>query len=469
MAGATLPHLDTLPRRVFGIETEYGIHAAASADGRAILDAETVGREIFRPLIQSTRATSAFLTNGGRLYLDTGAHPEYATAECATLTDLLAQDRAGAEILVQWAADASQVLCAKSGIAVQVHLFKNNLDSAGNSCGCHENYLLYRHSNYRAVVDALLSFLVSRQIIVGAGARLDIKGETRFCLSQRAFQIEETVSRATTEARPLVNTRDEPLADAQLYRRLHVIVGDSNVLETPTWFKVGAMNLLLAALEAGADFSDLELDSPVAALRDFTADLSGKAARARLRDGRVLSSLELQTEFLQRLQEVFSGAQLDSDSLQVLSTWQHYLDCLAKQDWSSLVGVLDWPTKLALLEKLRNRHEGILGWGDVRLARIDLAYHDLSAAGLHLDQRGHGIRLTTPAQVTQARTQPPANTRAALRAHFLKVAARKQLKTQVDWSHLRLPQADIPSVTLEDPFGEARGGIDTMLAAMEEM
>ena len=134
-----------------------------------------------------------------------------------------------------------------------------------------------------------------------------------------------------------------------------------------------------------------------------------------------------------------------------------------------MVGVLDWPTKLALLEKMRNRHEGILGWGDVRLARIDLAYHDLSAAGLHLDQRGHGIRLTTPAQVTQARTQPPANTRAALRAHFLKVAARKQLKTQVDWSHLRLPQTDIPSVTLDDPFGEARGGIDTMLAAMEEM
>lgn len=458
-----LASLDSLPARILGIETEYGVFAAGK-NGKRVVDADTVGRELFARIHQRYQATSVFLENGGRLYLDVGSHPEYATAECLDLGDILAQDRAGAEILWDMAAAASQRLSEKTGTPTRVHLLKNNLDSAGHSCGCHENYLLYRTGQFRALVDALVTFLVTRQIFLGAGALLRIQGETKFCLSQRAFQIDDTVSAATTTTRPLVNTRDEPHGDAKLYRRLHVIVGDSNVLETPTRFKIATMNLLLGAMEAGCDFSDIALTAPIAALREITQTLPHQGTPLELASGKKRTALELQNEFCARLLQVYAGATLLPEYREVLHEWQTWIAAFRSGDYPALNGVLDWPTKLILLEKLRQRQG--LSWEDAKLSRLDLAYHDL-VAGLDLESRGLARRLTAPHEVETAKTTAPQNTRAALRGRFIHQAEACGVQFQADWTQLRLRGTHPSQVTLSDPFATESEPVAKLLATME--
>lgn len=461
------PHLDQLPRRIFGIETEYGILAAAVSGGAPVVDADTAGRVLFHDVLARSQSTSAFLPNGSRLYLDVGSHPEYATAECLSIDDVLNQDRAGVEILADMADGASERLSAQTGTNTQVHLFKNNLDAAGHSCGCHENYLLYRDGKFRSLVDCLVSFLVTRQILTGTGALLRIQGETRFCFSQRAFQIDDAVSAATTSTRPLVNTRDEPHADAKRYRRLHVIVGDSNVLEPPTRFKIATMNLLLAALEAGVDFSDLALVSPIAALRDITSDVTsfGGQVRVELTDGRRYSAIDVQEVFRNRLADVFSGADLGADYCEVISQWGQWLAELRNQDLEALTGQLDWATKLSLLDNLRQRQN--LGWDDSKVARADLAFHDITPGGLRLDKRGLATRLTRPDAVETAKTVPPHNTRAKVRGALIAAAQRHRADLQVDWTHLRLPESGLATVTLTDPFAVTSAEVDMLMESME--
>ncbi|WP_278971661.1 proteasome accessory factor PafA2 family protein [Mobiluncus mulieris] len=460
-----LTYLDSLPPRILGIETEYGV-LAAGQDGRRVVDADTVGRELFAPIHQRYQASSVFLENGGRLYLDVGSHPEYATAECLDLQDILAQDRAGAEILQDMAVSASQRLTDQTGIPTQVHLLKNNLDSAGNSCGCHENYLLYRTSQFRALADALVTFLVTRQIFLGAGALLRIQGETKFCLSQRAFQIDDTVSAATTTTRPLVNTRDEPHGDAKLYRRLHVIVGDSNVLESPTRAKIAMMNLLLGALEAGGDFSDIALNNPIGALQEITQNLPHQGKPLELVSGKQFTALELQAEFCSRLSRIYSEATLPAGYREVLHEWQAWIKALAAGDYLALNGVLDWPTKLTLLEKLRSRQG--LTWGDSKLARLDLAYHDL-VAGLNLESRGLAQRLTATHEVETAKTTPPQNTRATLRGQFIRCAQDHNLQFQADWTKLRLRGKAGGDITLSNPFVTESESVAKLLRTMETL
>lgn len=459
----TSPHLDRLAPRIFGIETEYGI-LAVGPHGTPTTDADTAGRALFAGVLNRTQSTSVFLENGGRLYLDVGSHPEYATAECQDLSDILAQDRAGAEILRDMATEASARLSADLGTPTQVHLFKNNLDSAGNSCGCHENYLLYRSGKFRDLVESLVAFLVTRQVVTGSGALLKIKGETKFCLSGRAFQIDDTVSAATTSTRPLVNTRDEPHADAKLYRRLHVIVGDSNVLETPTRFKIATMNLLLGALEAGLDFTDLTLTSPIAALQGISQDSPHEGTPLELADGSRRTALEIQRVFWERLSRAFEAADLSADYREVLLGWGDWLEALGSGDLERLVGVLDWPTKRLLLEGLRSRQG--LEWGDSKLARLDLAYHDL-VAGLKLEERGLARRLSAPAAVTTAKTTPPANTRALLRGELIGKAREQRVDLQADWTHLRLPESGLGTVTLSDPFATKSEEVSKLMGTME--
>lgn len=457
-----ITHLEALSPRIFGIETEYGIVAVGANNSRTV-DADTVGQEIFQDIRQRYQATSVFLPNGGRLYLDVGSHPEYATAECRDLADILAQDRAGAEILRDMAKNASQRLTEKTSTPTQVHLIKNNLDSAGNSCGCHENYLLYRTGRFRELADALVTFLVTRQIFLGAGALLRIQGETKFCLSQRAFQIDDTVSAATTTTRPLVNTRDEPHADKALYRRLHVIVGDSNVLEPPTRFKIATMNLLLGALESGCDFSDLVLAHPIAALREITQSLR-ESPSLELASGKSFTALQLQTEFLSRLALAYESAALSPVYQEVIHEWQTWIEALASGNHRSLVGILDWPTKLDLLQRLRERNH--LNWDDPKLARLDLAYHDLTA-GLGLESRGLARRLTTPHEVETAKTTAPQNTRAALRGRFIQQAETCGVEFQADWTHLRLRGETPGAALLSDPFSTDSEDVTKLLANME--
>ena len=225
-----------MQRRIFGLETEFGV--TCTFHGQRRLSPDEVARYLFRRVVSWGRSSNVFLRNGARLYLDVGSHPEYATAECDSLAQLVAHDKAGERILEDLLVDAERRL-VDEGIGGDIYLFKNNTDSAGNSYGCHENYLVARAGEFSRIADVLLPFLVTRQLICGAGKVLQTPRGAVYCLSQRAEHIWEGVSSATTRSRPIINTRDEPHADAERYRRLHVIVGDSNMSEVTTLLKVG--------------------------------------------------------------------------------------------------------------------------------------------------------------------------------------------------------------------------------------
>ena len=225
-----------MERRIFGLENEYGV--TCTLRGQRRLSPDEVARYLFRRVVSWGRSSNVFLANGARLYLDVGCHPEYATPECDSILDLVTHDKAGERILEQLLGSAEQRL-REEGIRGVIYLFKNNTDSAGNSYGCHENYLTSRRDDFGHYAEVLIPFFVSRQIYAGAGKVLQTARGAMFCIAQRAEHIWEGVSSATTRSRPIINTRDEPHADAERYRRLHVIVGDSNMSEYATFLKVG--------------------------------------------------------------------------------------------------------------------------------------------------------------------------------------------------------------------------------------
>src|SRR6187455_2514131 len=282
-----------MDRRIFGLENEYGV--TCTFRGQRRLSPDEVARYLFRRVVHWGRSSNVFLENGARLYLDVGSHPEYATPECDSVLDLVAHDKAGERILEHLLA-AAELRLHEEGIAGEVFLFKNNTDSAGNSYGCHENYLVSRHGEFGRLSDILIPFLVTRQIVVGAGKVLQTPRGAVFCLSQRADHIWEGVSSATTRSRPIINTRDEPHADAERYRRLHVIVGDSNMSETTTMLKVGATDLVLRMIEAGIVMRDLTLENPIRAIREVSHDITGRK-KVRLANGREASALDIQEEY----------------------------------------------------------------------------------------------------------------------------------------------------------------------------
>ena len=238
-----------MQRRIFGIENEYGV--TCTLRGQRRLSPDEVARYLFRKVVSWGRSSNVFLGNGSRLYLDVGSHPEYATPECDSAHDLVVHDKAGERIVEQLLGDAEQRL-AEEGIRGDVFLFKNNTDSAGNSYGCHENYLISRRDDLADYAEVLIPFLVSRQIFAGAGKVLQTARGAMYCISQRAEHIWEGVSSATTRSRPIINTRDEPHADPERFRRLHVIVGDSNMSEYTTFLKVGTCALMLRMLRSPA-------------------------------------------------------------------------------------------------------------------------------------------------------------------------------------------------------------------------
>src|ERR1700712_2237885 len=277
-----------MERRIFGLETEYGV--TCTYRGQRRLSPDEVARYLFRRVVSWGRSSNVFLRNGARLYLDVGSHPEYATPECDSVTDLVAHDRAGERILEGLLVE---------GIAGEIYLFKNNPDSAGNSYGCHENYLVSRHGEFGRLADVLIPFLVTRQLICGAGKVLQTPRGAVFCLSQRAEHIWEGVSSATTRSRPIINPRDEPHADAEKYRRLHVIVGDSNMCESTTMLKVASAALVLRMIEAGVAFRDLALENPIRAIRGISHDLTGTKP-VKLGPGRTALALDIQRDYLAR-------------------------------------------------------------------------------------------------------------------------------------------------------------------------
>ena len=289
-----------MDRRIYGLETEYGV--ACTSGGTRRLTPDEVARYLFRRVVTWGRSSNVFLRNGSRIYLDVGSHPEYATAECDDLVQLINHDRAGERILEDLIIDAEHRL-ASEGISGDIYLFKNNTDSHGNSYGCHENYLISRIGDFSKITDVLVPFLVSRQLICGAGKVLHTARGAEFSVSQRAEHIWESVSSATTRSRPIINTRDEPHADPERYRRLHVIVGDSNMSETTTLLKVGSAELVLRLIEAGVPMRDFTLENPIRAIRDLSRDPTGRVTVA-LSNGRRISALDAADRVLREGQRV---------------------------------------------------------------------------------------------------------------------------------------------------------------------
>ncbi|OQO94848.1 Pup--protein ligase [Saccharomonospora piscinae] len=452
-----------MQRRIFGIETEFGV--TCTFHGQRRLSPDEVARYLFRRVVSWGRSSNVFLSNGSRLYLDVGSHPEYATAECDDLTQLVTHDKAGERILEDLLVDAERRL-ADEGIGGDIFLFKNNTDSAGNSYGCHENYLVTRAGEFSRVADVLLPFLVTRQLICGAGKVLQTPRGAVYCLSQRAEHIWEGVSSATTRSRPIINTRDEPHADAERYRRLHVIVGDSNMAEPTTLLKVGSVNLVLEMIEEGVQFRDFTLDNPIRAIREISHDLTGRR-QVRLAGGREASALEIQREYYARaVQHVASGAASPSAEA-IVDLWGRALDAVEQQDFSDIDTEIDWAIKHRLVERYRSKHD--LTLSDPRVAQLDLAYHDIRRGrGVFdlLQRKGLVQRVTDDGEVELAKDTPPQTTRAKLRGDFIAAAQQAGRDFTVDWVHLKLNDQAQRTVLCKDPFRSVDERVERLISSL---
>lgn len=449
-------------RRIFGIENEYGVTCTLAGQRR--LSPDEVARYLFRRVVSWGRSSNVFLENGARLYLDVGSHPEYATPECDSLLDVVVHDRAGERILDKLVESAEQRLM-EEGIRGTIHLFKNNTDSAGNSYGCHENYLVGRLGEFQKTVDTLIPHMVSRQIYTGAGKLLTTPRGTQFSMSQRAEHIWEGVSSATTRSRPIINTRDEPHADAERYRRLHVIAGDSNMSEYATYVKVGITAAILQMIEDAVVFRDLTLENPIRAIREVAHDPTCRR-RVRLANGRELSALDMQWEYLERAMRYAATSGFPAETQRAVDMWESLLTGLEK-DPMTLDRECDWVAKYKLIDRYGAKHD--LPMSSPKLAMIDLAYHDVNQKrGLYyLLQRRHQVeRLITDEAVERAMVRPPQTTRAKLRGDFIKAAKAAKRDFTVDWVHLKLNDQAQRTVLCKDPFRAVDDRVEKLIATL---
>src|ERR671913_524910 len=441
-------------RRVMGTEVEYGISVPGQPTANpttlssqvvnawAVADAPTPRRPRWdfeeesplrdargfdlspaqaldhNDLDEDTGMANVILTNGARLYVD-HAHPEYSTPEVTNPRDIVRWDKGGEQVM----AEASRRAAGIPGQPV-IQLYKNNTDGKGASYGSHENYLMDRKTPFIEIIRGLVPFFVTRQVVAGSGkVGIGTEGRTQgFQLSQRADFFEVEVGLETTLKRPIINTRDEPHADAERYRRLHVIIGDANLSEISTYLKVGTTSLVLAMIEDRFLTVDLSVEEPVAALRAVSHDATLKHL-VRLRSGRELTAVQLQMEYLEQAKKYVEdrqGADVDAPTAGVLSPWGWGVTrrgpgpmlCAAE---------LDWVAKLRLLEGYRSR-DG-LSWGSPPLQLVDLQYSDVRPdKGLHarLVARGAMQRLVDEDEVLAAVDQPPVDTRAYFRGECLR-------------------------------------------------
>ncbi|MCU0310406.1 MAG: Pup--protein ligase [Acidimicrobiales bacterium] len=452
-----------MERRIFGLENEYGV--TCTLRGQRRLSPDEVARYLFRRVVSWGRSSNVFLGNGARLYLDVGSHPEYATPECDSVHDLVVHDKAGERILEQLLTSAEQRL-AEEGIKGVIYLFKNNTDSAGNSYGCHENYLTSRRDDFTHYADVLIPFLVSRQIYAGAGKVLQTARGATFCISQRAEHIWEGVSSATTRSRPIINTRDEPHADAERYRRLHVIVGDSNMSEHATFLKVGATSILLRMLEEpNVVLRDMTLENPIRAIREISNDITC-TRKVRLANGREASALEIQSEYLERALKYSERRDLSPLETRALGMWEQALTQIEK-DPLGLDRESDWVIKYKLVEAYRAKHD--LPLNHPRVALLDLQYHDISRdRGLFykLQNRGLVERVCTDEEIDVAVETPPQTTRARLRGEFIRTAKERKRDYTVDWVHLKLNDQAQRTVLCKDPFKSHDERVEKLIASL---
>jgi proteasome accessory factor A len=482
--------------RIFGIETEYGVSITQT---RRRLDPSRAAMAMFEPVVSRQRSTNTYLTNGSRLYLDVGSHPEYATAEAMTPAAAVAQDASG-ELVMKRLANAAQARLAEQlgEPNLKLHLYKNNLDAEGNSFGCHENYLLRRTVPLKVVERVLIPFLATRLIWAGAGHVSGVgamgdgaagdsatgQGVVPYEIAQRAEVLDEAISSATTRVRPMINTRDEPHADPDQFRRLHVIVGDSNRSQTSTWLRLATTHLVLCMIEEAVRGSESEgfsvqlaamLEAVPRSARDNSTGVM-KAASAgvagAVRDALMTQRLYCDAASLfarQHREELvgagagsIGGAELD----EALRLWDGAIaageyaltvqanagveraegegeghgspldpvtDLVADEmpDW------VEWAAKYRLLKAFRQRHpEATVE----RLEQIELAYHDVAASSVFesLVKRGSMPERVSVRESRRAMDEPPMGTRAMLRGEFVRKALKSRAEWSCDWTHLEV-------------------------------
>ena len=454
-----------MTRRVHGVETEYGL--IARRDVRRLASDEA-GALLFGPLARSRAGTNAFLGNGGRVYLDVGSHPEYATPECLDARSLVVAQRAGDEVLLRLARSAAAHEAAE-GRPVTFSLFRNNVDSFGNTWGSHSNHLVGRDADPDALAAWLVPFLVSRPVVSGAGRWR----RGRFTLSQRGDVLGDVVSNQTTRARPLINTRDEPHADPARHRRLHLLAGDTLTLEHPLWLGLVCTELVLRAAEAGRRPPPGPAE-PLAALRTWNTDpdawVSGDPEA-----GSELTAIGLQRVLWERTGEFAS----DEETRSGHAAWGATLDAVAGGRPSGA----EWDTKRRLLRAWADAHGA--SEDDPRLDALDLRWHELGVdatgrpRGLArlAEFRGQAPRLTTDAEVAAALVTAPSPTRARVRGRLVDAARTADRDVTVDWA--RFVAHDLPgggpgawafaveaALELDDPFADADPRADALAARL---
>jgi proteasome accessory factor A len=483
-------------RRIMGIETEYGISVPGNPAANSMLSSSQVvnayaaqrarvrrakwdfeeesplrdarGFELSRTGADPSQLTdeeiglaNVILTNGARLYVD-HAHPEYSSPEVTSPRDAVIWDKAGELVM----AEAASLASSTAGAPIQ--LYKNNVDNKGAAYGCHENYLTSRATPFAEIVRNLVPFFVSRQVVCGAG-RVGLGqdgGRDGFQISQRADYFEVEVGLETTLKRPIINTRDEPHADPDRYRRLHVIIGDANLSEISTYLKLGTTSLVLAMIEEGFLAVDLSIDRPVGALHAVSHDPSLRY-QVQLNDGRRLTAVQLQAEYVEQARKFVEdryGTDVDPVTADVLDRWEHVLGALAS-DPMSLSDQLDWVAKKSLLDSYRER-DG-LEWSHPKLHLIDLQYSDIRPArGLYhrLVDKGRMQRLVSDEEIRPAVLRPPDDTRAYFRGRCLEKYADSIAAASWDSVIFDLPGRDaLQRVPTLEPSRGTRAHVGSLL------
>ena len=476
-------------RKVLGMETEYGIDPRGMGEKNPIAassvlinayvnqlqrkvgwdfedehpgnDARGFAREGSMPPEVETHLVNAVLTNGARYYVD-HAHPEFSTPECADALTTVLYDKAGERILARSMEAAARALPSGQGIVV----YKNNSDRKGNSYGTHENYLMDRQTPFARIVQHVMPFFVTRQIFTGAGkvgTEASSTGgvDVEFQLTQRADFFEEEVGLETTLKRPIVNTRDEPHADAQKYRRLHVICGDANLAEVASFLKIGTTALVLCMIEDDwFGEKDFTLEMPVAAMRKVSYDLSLKLPLT-LANGSTMTALDIQWEYFDLARKYAEDRGLEAigpSGDQVLERWESVLTGL-ETDPMTLSGQLDWVAKYRLFSGYRERHG--LNWTDHRLAAMDLQYHDMRPER-SLFARLPMERLLDDAAIDEAVTEPPRDTRAYFRGKCLQKWASSVAAANWDSLVFDLGGDPLRRVAMMEPLRGTAELVDTL-------
>jgi proteasome accessory factor A len=374
-------------------------------------------------------------------------------------------DKAGERKLEELMIGAEQRL-KDEGIRGTIYLFKNNNDSAGNSYGCHENYLTSRSAEPDKYQQHLIPFLISRQIYTGAGQVLQTARGPIFSIAQRAEHIWESMSSATTRSRPIINTRDEPHADAEMYRRLHVIVGDSNMSEYTTFLKLGSTACMLRMIEANdVSLRDLTLENPMRAIRDFSHDITCRK-KVRLESGREYSALDIQREYLNSALKFADSQGFTAPEMKALEMWEHCVSTI-ENDPLKLDREVDWVIKHNLIEAFRSKHD--LALDDARVQTLDLQYHDIRQdRGIFYRMQARSMvdRICEEQDIVTAMETAPQTTRARLRSEFITAAKEKKRDYTVDWVHLKINDQAQKTVLCKDPFVSKDDRVEKLIASL---